>query len=30
MVRAYKKKKLELEDFKEKYYKLETDFSTEK
>ena len=26
MVRAYKKKKFELEDFKNKFYKMETEF----
>ena len=30
LIRAYKKKKGELEEFKEKFYKLETDFFTEK
>jgi hypothetical protein len=30
LIRAYKKKKTELEDIKEKYYKIETDYFTEK
>jgi hypothetical protein len=30
LIRAYKKKKLELEEFKERYYKMETEFFTEK
>lgn len=30
IIRAYKKKKAELEEIKEKYYQLETDFFTEK
>lgn len=30
LIRAYKKKKAELEDVKEKFYKMETEFFTEK
>ena len=30
MIRAYKKKKAELEEVKDKFYKLETDFFTER
>jgi len=30
IIRAYKKKKGELEDMKEKFYKMETEFFTEK
>lgn len=30
LIRAYKKKKGELEEIKEKYYKIETDYFTEK
>ena len=30
MIRAYKKKKNELEDLKERFYKMETEYFTEK
>ena len=30
MIRAYKKKKVELDDLKERFYRTETDFYTEK
>ena len=30
MIRAYKKKKAELDDLKEQFYRMETDFFTEK
>lgn len=30
LIRAYKKKKTDLEEIKEKYYKIETDLFTEK
>jgi len=30
LIRAYKKKKVELEEVKDKFYKLETDFFTER
>ena len=30
MIRAYKKKKVELEDIKEQFYKIETEYFTEK
>lgn len=30
LIRAYKKKKVELEELKEQYYRIETDYFTEK